>query len=118
MHFAGKWIAAVAAVVTLTGSTFAPRSAETLMVTINGYGKVRGNVVCSWEAVVSGGSGVYTLAWTGGTSGLQQGDKYFATTPSSGSFNITVTATDSFTGETDTATKVAWIVSTAGPCLV
>lgn len=118
MRFAGKWIAAAAAVVTLTGSSFAPQPAESLSVTISGFGKVRGNVVCSWEAVVSGGSGNYTLAWTGGVSGSQSGDKYFATTPSSGTFYITVTATDAITNETDSATKPVMINSTAGPCLV
>ena len=117
MHFLGKWIAA-AAVVVLTGATFVPSPAETLSVTISGYGKARANVVCSWQANVTGGTGNYTLSWTGGINGtLATNDRYFATTPASGVFYITVTATDA-NGETDTATKPVMISSTAGPCLV
>ena len=117
MHSMRKWIAA-AAVVGLTGSSYAPPTAETLSVTISGYGKVRGNVRCNWQANVSGGTGAYTLSWTGGINGSPgPNDEYFATTPASGVFYITVTATD-INGETDTATKPVMIVSTAGPCLI
>lgn len=116
MHFSSKWIAAAAIV--LTGATFAPSPGETLSVTISGVGKARANVVCSWQADVTGGTGAYTLSWTGGIDGTPAADdKYFATTPASGTFYITVTATD-INGETDTATKPVMISSTAGFCLV
>lgn len=117
MKFLGKWIT-TAAVVVLTGATFAPSPAETLSVTISGAGKARANVVCTWQANVTGGTGNYTLSWTGGINGAPfSNDQYAATTPASGVFYITVTATD-MNGETDTATKPVMISSTAGPCLV
>lgn len=117
MKFASRWITAAAAALLLSGATYAPRE-NTLSVYINGAGSARANVVCSWEAVVSGGSGVYTLSWTGGINGTPaSGDRYFASTPSSGTFYINVTVTDA-NGETDTGTQPVRIVSTAGPCLV
>ncbi len=118
MHFLGKWIAA-AAIVVLTGATYAPPAAETLSVTISGAGKARANVPCTWQANVTGGTGNYTLAWSGGINGTPFGtDQYAATTPASGIFYITVTVTDNISSETDTATKPVMISSTAGPCLV
>jgi hypothetical protein len=113
----GKWITAAASVLVLTGATYAPRD-NTLNVYINGTGVARANVVCSWEAVVSGGTGLYTLSWTGGINGTPaSGDRYFASTPSSGTFYINVTVTDS-NGDSDTSTQPVRISSTAGPCLV
>lgn len=118
MHFLGKWIAA-ASVLVLSAASYAPSSEETLSVTIDGYFKVRANVVCSWQANVTGGTGNYTLSWSGGINGTPfSNDRYAATTPSSGTFYISVTATDNISGETDTSTRPVMISSTAGPCLV
>lgn len=73
---------------------------------------------CVWQANVTGGTGNYTLSWTGGINGAPfTNDRYTATSPSSGTFYISVTATDNISGETDTSTRPVMISSTAGPCL-
>lgn len=113
MHISSKWIAAASAVV-LTAA-FARPAANTVEVSISGPGVVKPNVLCNWEGVVTTTAGDYTLAWTGGTSGSTHNDRYFAYTPASGTFYITVTATDS-DNNTDTSTKAVRVSSTAGGC--
>jgi hypothetical protein len=89
-----------------------------LSVTLGGPSTVRPNVQCYWWANASGGTPAYhSWSWTGGLSGSAWNWEYFATSPSSGSFTVTVSVRDQ-TGAIATASKLVNVSTLAKVCPV
>lgn len=63
-------------------------------VTIDGPSSVRPNTMCAWWAVVNGNPTAYSYSWSGPTPNESVGGEYYGTSPSSGSFTVSVTVTD------------------------
>lgn len=88
-----------------------------LSVTMGGPTSVKPNVQCYWWANTSGGTPSYGWSWSGGLSGSAFASEYYATSPSSGSFTVSVTVTDA-NGATATATKLVTVSTLARTCPV
>lgn len=90
-------------------------SAATLTVSVNGPSTVRPSVQCYWWADAAGGTPPYSYSWSGGLSGYSILYEYFTTSPSSGSFTVSVTVTDAL-GATATANRPVTVSSRAPLC--
>jgi trimeric autotransporter adhesin len=89
-----------------------------LSVTMSGPSTVKPNVQCYWWADATGGTPAYhSWSWTGGLSGSAWNWEYYATSPSSGSFTVTVSVRDQ-TGAIATASKLVTVSSLAKVCPV
>jgi hypothetical protein len=115
-----KWTAAailaVAAGVSADG--FAAEAAvadNSPSVIIDGPSRVRPNTMCAWWAVASGGTTPYTYTWSGPSSNASTGGEYYGTSPSSGSFTVTVTVTDA-NNDSDVESKQVTVDSRAPMC--
>lgn len=89
--------------------------AATLTVSLNGPGTVRPSVQCYWWADAAGGTPPYSYSFSGGLSGYSILYEYFTTSPSSGSFTVSVTVTDAL-GATATANRPVSVSSRAPIC--
>jgi hypothetical protein len=83
--------------------------------TISGPSSVRPNRQCYWWVSASGGTTPYSYSWSGGSGGQSFGSDYYATSPSSGSFTVSVTVSDAL-GAQITRSKNVTVSSTAGVC--
>lgn len=86
-----------------------------ISVSLNGPSTVRPSVQCYWWADASGGTPPYSYSFSGGLSGFSIGYEYFTTSPSSGSFTVSVTATDAL-GATATTSQTVSVSSRASIC--
>ena len=88
-----------------------------LSATLYGPNSVKPNTQCYWWVTPSGGTGSYSYSWSGGSFGNPSGADYFARSPSSGSFQVTVTVTDA-NGGTRFVSKNVSVSSSAMACPV
>jgi hypothetical protein len=114
-----KWttagILAVAAGVSADGLAAEAAAGNSPSVIIDGPTSVRPNTMCAWWAVASGGTTPYTYTWSGPSSNASTGGEYYGTSPSSGSFTVTVTVTDA-NNDTDVESKQVTVDSRAPMC--
>ena len=89
--------------------------AALVSVSLNGPGTVRPSVQCYWWADAAGGTPPYSYTFSGGSGGFSIGYEYFTTSPSSGSFTVSVTATDAL-GATATTSQTVSVSSRASIC--
>jgi hypothetical protein len=82
---------------------------------IGGPSSVRPNRQCYWWVTASGGTPSYSYSWSGGSSGTSGGSDYYANSPSSGSFTVSVTVSDAL-GAQVTKSKNVTVSSSAGIC--
>lgn len=114
----GTGTATISAVIDgISGGTGVTVVASTLTATIGGPGSVRPNTNCYWWANASGGTSPYSYSWTGGSNGNAAGADYFARSPGSGSFQVTVTVTDA-NGGTKFVSKNVSVSSNAPMCML
>lgn len=114
----GTGTATISAVIDgITGSTSVSVVASTLTASISGPSSVKPNTTCYWWATASGGTSPYSYSWSGGSNGSASGADYFATSPSSGTFYVTVTVTDA-NGGTKFVSKTVTVSSSAMICPV
>jgi hypothetical protein len=108
--------AGAALLTTVAPATPASRGvAASPTVNLNGPGTVRPSVQCYWWAYATGGTPPYSYSWSGGLSGYSIAYEYFTTSPSSGSFTVSVTVTDAL-GATATDSRSVTVNSRASIC--